>query len=158
MIRKLIDYYAALAAENRHIGTFVRMNANEFLNMDGEGAVVYPCMAVETVTGIISGSQYDNPNTAITGGFAILNAVPPGDYARETEVLQRTFDIGMQILARINRDRENGTNPELLYFDIDNVSWEILGPMGNNAYGTLFKVKTFHPINLDVDPGDWQNG
>ena len=46
--------------------------------------------------------------------------------------------------------------PELLEIDIDNVSWETLGPAGpDNAFGVLFKIKTYHPIHLVIDPNDW---
>ena len=56
----------------------------------------------------------------------------------------------------MKQDRNEMRIPELLEMDIDNVSWETLGPAGpDNAFGVIFKIKTYHPINLVIDPNDW---
>ena len=111
---------------------------------------------METLAGILSASRSDNPNTGATGGFAVLCAVDEGDYTAETKALQTAFDIAVQIFARMKQDRNEMRIPELLEMDIDNVSWETLGPAGpDNAFGVIFKIKTYHPINLVIDPNDW---
>ena len=156
MFNELTEYYRSLAAANKHIGSFAGMDVNEYTSFAGEGAIKYPCLCMETMDGVLSVSRSDNPNTGTTGGFAVLCAVEDGDYAAETKALQTAFDIGVQILARMKRDRDEMRIPELLEMDIDNVPWETLGPAGpDNAFGVLFKIKTYHPINLVIDPNDW---
>ena len=156
MFDELTKYYRSLAEANKHIGSFVGMDVNEFTSYAGEGAIKYPCLCMETMAGILSASRSDNPNTGATGGFAVLCAVDEGDYTAETKALQTAFDIAVQIFARMKQDRDEMRIPELLEMDIDNVSWETLGPVGpDNAFGVIFKIKTYHPINLVIDPNDW---
>ena len=156
MFNELTNYYRSLAAANKHIGSFVGMDVNEFTSYAGEGAIQYPCLCMETMTGVLSATRSDNENTAATGGFAVLCAVDEGDYPAETKALQTAFDIAVQIFARMKRDRDEMRIPELLEIDIDNVSWETLGPVGpDNAFGILFKIKTFHPVDLYFNPNDW---
>lgn len=156
MIDTLTEYYRSLAAANKHIGSFAGMDVNEFTSFAGEGAISYPCLCMETMTGVLSATRSDNTHTAATGGFAILCAVDEGDFSAETQALETALDIGLQILARIKRDRDTMQVPSLLEIDLDNVSWETLGPAGpDNAFGILFKVKTYHPIHLEYDPTDW---
>lgn len=156
MFDELTKYYRSLAEANKHIGSFVGMDVNEFTSYAGEGAIKYPCLCMETLAGILSASRSDNPNTGATGGFAVLCAVDEGDYTAETKALQTAFDIAVQIFARMKQDRDEMRIPELLEMDIDNVSWETLGPVGpDNAFGVIFKIKTYHPINLVINPDDW---
>ncbi len=156
MFDELTKYYRSLAEANKHIGSFVGMDVNEFTSYAGEGAIKYPCLCMETLAGILSASRSDNPNTGATGGFAVLCAVDEGDYTAETKALQTAFDIAVQIFARMKQDRDEMRIPELLEMDIDNVSWDTLGPVGpDNAFGVIFKIKTYHPINLVINPDDW---
>ena len=84
MFDELTKYYRSLAEANKHIGSFVGMDVNEFTSYAGEGAIQYPCLCMETLAGILSASRSDNPNTGATGGFAVLCAVDEGDYTAET--------------------------------------------------------------------------
>jgi hypothetical protein len=156
MFDELTKYYQTLAAENKRIGSFVGMDVAEFTSYAGEGGIQYPCLCMETMTGVLSSTRSDNENTAATGGFAVLCAVNEGDYTAETEALQTAFEIGVQILARMRRDKNEMRIQEFLEMDIDNVPWETIGPVGpDNAFGILFKLKTYHPIDLYFNPEDW---
>lgn len=156
MFDELTHYYRSLAEANKHIGSFVGMDVNEFTSFAGEGTIQYPCLCMETMTGVLSATRSDNENTAATGGFAVLCAVDGEDYAAETKALETAFNIALQVFARMKQDKNEMRIPQLLEMDVDNVSWEILGPVGpDNAFGVLFKLKTYHPVNLVINPDDW---
>lgn len=155
MIEELVDYYESLATKSKHIQSFVRMDVNELLAMTGESTIQYPCMCLEVMTGQLAGTGRDNANTVMTAGFAILERVAEGDYAAEVQTLDRTLNIGLQVLARMDRDRHEGSIPALLEMNPDDTKWEQIGPVADNAFGILFKVKTTHPVDMDVNPADW---
>lgn len=124
---------------------------------DMRSAAAFMKIKVSVMTDfVLSSTRSDNENTAATGGFAVLCAVNEGDYTAETEALQTAFEIGVQILARMRRDKNEMRIQEFLEMDIDNVPWETIGPVGpDNAFGILFKLKTYHPIDLYFNPEDW---
>lgn len=155
MIEELINYYESLATKSKHIQSFVRMDVNELLAKTGENTIQYPCMCLEVMAGQLAGAGRDNPNTVMTAGFAILERVPEGDYTAEVQTLDRTLGIGLQVLARMDRDRREGRIPALQEMNPDDTKWEQIGPMADNAFGILFKVKTTHPVEMDVNPADW---
>jgi hypothetical protein len=85
------------------------------------------------------------------------------DFTSQPLIFQKTFHIGMQILARIRHDQYQeesmfvGLEKEVLLpiFDPDSVRWEMIGPVFENHFGVIFRFPVNLVADLEYDSEKW---
>ena len=159
MVKEYIAYFRHLAAKNRHIKDFYMMDADSVIAAMNERALKYPCMVLETLRGRYRDDKRDNPLNLITGGFMILDKRErENDFTREEQILDETFALGAQVIAKMNDDAasfEPTAVAALREFDANEVKWQQQGPLFENAFGTLFTFPVTRAAMLEVNPDDW---
>jgi hypothetical protein len=162
MVKQYIAYFRHLAEKNRGIKDFYMMDVDSVVAASAENALSYPCMVLETLRGRYRDDKHDNPLNLITGGFMILDkCATVNDFAREEQILDDTFALGAQVIAKIKQDTEQYEPlavAALRDFDPNEVKWQQQGPLLENAFGTLFTFPVTKAANLEVNPDDWDNG
>jgi len=158
-ISSYIEYFRRLAAEHKDINGFYMMDINEIL--DGlRSTVKYPALILENISGSYLASNLDNPLEVINGGFLILDHLPnPDDFQGEVVIIDRMKQIGHQIIARMLHDHlkcEPLAEKAIPGFDVNNVTYEMLGPVFDNGYGVLYSLKILDIIDLGINPSKWK--
>jgi len=134
------------------------IDINEIL--DGlRSTVKYPALILENLSGSYMASNLDNPLEVINGGFLIIGHLDQvDDFAAEMQLVSRMKQIGTDIIARILHDHHKC---ELLVlkaipgFNINSVSYEILGPVFDNDYGAFYSFKIHEIIDIEYDSSLW---
>ena len=161
MVAEYIAYFRSLAARHKGIRGFYMMDANSAVAAMQEGAIAYPCLILETLSGRYADSHRDNPLNLVTGGFMVIDqCLLPNDFEREAKILDATFAIGAEVVAKISEDVYN-RHPLALAalrdFDPNAVKWQQEGALLDNAFGTLFTFPIARLANLTVNPEAWEN-
>jgi len=157
-ISSYIEYFRRLAAEHKEINGFYMMDINEIL--DGlRSTVKYPVLILENLSGSYQASNLDNPLEVINGGFLILDHLPNlDDFQEEVVIIDRMKQIGHQVISRILYDHvkcELLAEKAIPGFDINNVTFEVIGPIFDNCFGLDFSFRIFSLMNLEIDQSDW---
>src|SRR5512133_4045817 len=99
-ISSYIEYFRKIATEHKDINGFYMMDINEIL--DGlRSTVKYPALILENPSGSYVASNLDNPLEVINGGFLIIDHLQyPDDFQGEIVLIDRTKQIGHQVIAR----------------------------------------------------------
>jgi hypothetical protein len=159
MVSEYIAYFRELAARHRGIRGFFMMDADSAVAAMQEGAVAYPCLLLETLSGRYADGHRDNPLNLIRGGFMVIDRCEVvNDFEREAQILDATFSIGAEVIAKINRDVYRRYPPALAAlrdFDPNEVKWQQEGALLDNAFGTLFTFPVVKLANLTVNPEAW---
>jgi hypothetical protein len=159
MVEQYIAYFRRLAEGHRGIRGFCMMDAEAALVAMQENSLEYPCLMLETLSGRYADSHRDNPLNLISGGFLIADRCEPlNDFAQEARILDATFAIGAQVIARMNDDvyRRNALALSAIRsFEPDQVKWQQEGPLLDNAFGTLFTFPIAKMASLEVDGKAW---
>jgi hypothetical protein len=159
MVSEYIAYFKELATRNKRIRSFFMMDADSAVAAMQEGAMAYPCMILETLSGRYADSHHDNPLNLITGGFMVVDRCEVvNDFEREAQILDETFSIGAEVVAKINEDVYRRYPPALAAlrdFDPNKVKWQQEGALLDNAFGTLFTFPITRLANLAVTPEAW---
>jgi len=134
------------------------MDINEIL--DGlRSTVKYPALILENLSGSYMASNLDNPLEVINGGFLIIDHLPnPDDFPGEMVLIDRMKAIGHQVIARMLHDHlkcEPLTEKAIPGFDVNTVSFEVIGPVFDNEYGILYSFRVQRIINLYIDEQVW---
>lgn len=143
-ISSYIEYFRRLAAEHKEINGFYLMDINEIL--DGlRSTVKYPALILENISGSYVASNLDNTLEVINGGFLIIDHLPnPDDFQGEVAIIDRMKQIGHQVIAKILNDHlkcELLAEKAIPGFDINSVTFEVIGPIFDNEFGYLYSFK-----------------
>jgi hypothetical protein len=159
MVESYIAYFRRLAERHKDIRGFFMMDTDSAVAAMQENAIAYPCMMLETLSGRYADSHRDNPLNLISGGFMIVERCEPvSDFAQEARILDATFAIGAQVIAKMNDDvyrRDALALSALRNFEPNQVKWQQEGPLLDNAFGTLFSFPITRMADLEVDRGMW---
>jgi len=157
-ISSYIEYFRRIVTEHKEINGFYMMDINEIL--DGlRSTVKYPALILENLSGSYMASNLDNPLEVINGGFLIIDHLPnPDDFPGEMVLIDRMKAIGHQVIARMLHDHlkcEPLTEKAIPGFDVNTVSFEVIGPVFDNEYGILYSFRVQRIINLYIDEQVW---
>lgn len=157
-INSYVEYFRTLAREHKEINDFYMMDINEIL--DGlRSTVQYPALILENLSGSYFASNLDNPLEVINGGFLIIGHLKnPDDFPGEMLLIDFMKTIGHQVIARMLYDH---LNCELLAekaipgFDVNSVTFEVIGPIFDNDYGLLYTYKFQRFIDFSNNSVVW---
>jgi hypothetical protein len=157
-ISSYIGYFRRLAAEHKEINGFYMMDINEIL--DGlRSTVQYPALILENLSGSYMVSNLDNPLEVINGGFLIIDHLPnPDDFQGEMVLIDGMKQIGHQVIARMLHDKmmcEPLAEKAIPGFDINTVTFEVIGPVFDSDSGVLYSFKVLNCIGFEHDPVIW---
>ena len=157
-INSYVEYFRTLAREHKEINDFYMMDINEIL--DGlRSTVKYPALILENLSGNYVASNLDNPLEIINGGFLIIDHLPnPDDFQGEMALINRMKQIGHQVIVRMLYDHlkcEPIAEKAIPGFDINSVTFEVIGPVFDNDFGVLYSFKIQKYISLDHNYNIW---
>jgi len=155
-ISSYVQYFEKLAMEHKDIlhnptsRHFFMMDINELLSATNSAAR-YPAIVLLKLSGRAIDKKEDNRLVSIEGGFLVLDHCKNiDDFTGELAIFQRTFAIGMQMIARIAHDQQQPvpySSKAIPDFNPDSVRWEMIGPVFENHFGVIFRF----PVNLIAD-------
>lgn len=116
-----------------------------------------PALVLDQFTDHISSLQSDNYQQFLTGGFAILVLSNPGNLSSTREAKNTARNIALKILARMRQDAFEGPLSEEYVFQELEFSGEDIGPIGGRYYGWHYEFKWRSPVDLCLNPEDWQD-
>jgi len=155
-----IEYFRKIAFEHKEINGFYMMDINEVL--EGlRSTVNYPALILENLSGSYMASNLDNPLEVINGGFLIIDHMPnPDDFPGEVVIIDRMNQIGQQVIARMLHDHlkcEQLAEKVIPGFDVNSVSFEVIGPIFDNDFGVMISFKLEDCLDLEYNPSKWEN-
>ncbi len=159
-ISSYIEYFRQIATEHKEINGFYMMDINEIL--DGlRSTVRYPALILENLSGSYMASNLDNPLEVINGGFLIIDHLPnPDDFQGEVAIIDQMKLIGQQVIARMLHDKmkcEPLTEKAIPGFDINTVTFEVVGPLFNNDFGVIMNFRIIDLVDLFINELLWEN-
>jgi hypothetical protein len=159
MVKNYIAYFSRLAELHKDIRGFCMMDAESAVVAMQENALRFPCMMLETLNGRYADSHHDNPLNMISGGFMIVDRCERlNDFTLEAKILDATFAIGAQVIAKMNSDvyrRDALALSALQNFEPNQVKWQLEGPLLDNVFGTLFTFPITRIADLQVNKQKW---
>ena len=158
-INSYVEYFRTIAREHKEINDFFMMDINEPLN-SLRSSIKYPAMILTNLSGNFEASNLDNILDSINGGFLIIGHLDQVDnFSAEIQLVSKMKIIGTDVIARMLYDH---MKCELLAmkgipgFNVNSVSYEILGPVFDNDFGFLYSFMLFEINNLEYDPTKWK--
>jgi hypothetical protein len=124
---------------------------------DKQHNIQYPIMMLSPLGGNLRDNKVGFVKDTKTGGFVILISEKRAatDAARREDIYDETFQIGLDIIAKI-KERAAIGNCEKLYFDLNRVSYELIDyPWLDNCYGYAFLLPLSKSIDLTSNPLIW---
>ncbi len=157
-INSYVEYFRTLATEHKEINDFYMMDINEPLAALRSN-IKYPALILTSLSGNFEASNLDNILDFINGGFLIIGHLDQiDDFSGELLVLGRMKQIGTDIIARMLHDHMNCellTLKAIPGFNVNSVSYEMLGPVFDNDYGVMYSFKLQDGLDLEFDPSKW---
>ena len=157
-INNYVEYFRTIAREHKEINDFYMMDINEPLAALRSN-IKYPALILTSLSGNFEASNLDNILDSINAGFLIIGHLDQiDDFSGELLVLAKMKQIGTDIIARMLHDHmkcELLTQKAIPGFNINSVSYEMLGPMFDNDYGMMFSFKLLDCIGLEFDSSNW---
>ncbi|MCX6303506.1 MAG: hypothetical protein NT040_00920 [Bacteroidetes bacterium] len=157
-INSYVEYFRTLAREHKEINDFYMMDINEPLDAL-RSTIKYPALILTSLTGSFEASHLDNILDSVNGGFLIIGHLDQiDDFSGEMLLVSKMKQIGIDIIARMLCDFQKC---ELLAlkaipgFNINSVSYEMLGPVFDNDYGVMYSFKLQDCLGLEFDPSRW---
>ena len=157
-INSYVEYFRTLAREHKEINDFYMMDINEPLAALRSN-IKYPALILTSLSGNFEASNLDNILDSINAGFLIIGHLDKiDDFSAEVLVLSKMKQIGTDILSRMLLEC---MECELLAlkaipgFNINSVSYEMLGPVFDNDYGVMYSFKLLDCVGLEFDPSKW---
>jgi hypothetical protein len=157
-INSYVEYFRTIACEHKEINDFYMMDINEPLDAL-RSKIKYPTLILTSLSGNFEASNLDNILDSINGGFLVIGHLDQmDDFLGELLLLSRMKLIGTDIIARMLHDY---MKCELLAikaipgFNINSVSYEMLGPVFDNDYGVMFSFKLQDCLDLEYIPIKW---
>ena len=157
-INSYVEYFRTIASEHKEINDFYMMDINEPLAALRSN-IKYPALILTSLSGNFEASNLDNILDLINGGFLIIGHLDQiDDFSGELLVLGRMKQIGTDIISRMLHDYlkcELLTLKAIPGFNINSVSYEMLGPVFDNDYGVMYSFKLQDCLDLEFDPSKW---
>ena len=157
-INSYVEYFRTLATQHKEINDFYMMDINEPLAALRSN-IKYPALILTSLSGNFEASNLDNILDSINAGFLIIGHLDQiDDFSGELLVLGKIKQIGTDIIARMLHDY---MKCELLAlnaitgFNINSVSYEMLGPVFDNDYGVMYAFKLQECLDLEFDSSKW---
>ena len=137
-INSYVEYFRTLAREHKEINDFYMMDINEPLDALRSN-IKYPALILTSLSGNFEASNLDNILDLINGGFLIIGHLDQiDDFSGEMQLVSKMKQIGTDIIARMLHDHlkcEPLTEKAIPGFNINSVSYEVLGPVFDNDFG-----------------------
>ena len=159
-INSYVEYFRTIAREHKEINDFYMMDINEPLAALRSN-IKYPALILTSLSGNFEASNLDNVLDSINAGFLIIGHLDQiDDFSGEILILGRMKQIGTDIIARMLHDH---MRCELLIlkaipgFNINSVSYEMLGPVFDNDFGVIYSFKLVDCLDLEFDDEKWDN-
>lgn len=117
------------------------------------------CMVLEDMTGRISGDDSEHLQVMTNAAFLIFKHCEEGDRVAERQILDEAFGIGMQILAKMKKDKYEyhpySNDNIMVNFSPNTVKFEKLKAIQDNCFGYRFEFdySKYEPITYDA--GMW---
>lgn len=157
-INSYVEYFRNIAAEHKEINDFYMMDINEPLAALRSN-IKYPALILTSLSGNFDASNLDNILDSVNGGFLIIGHLNQiDDFSGELLVLGRMKQIGTDVIARMLHDHmkcELLTQKSIPGFNINSVSYEMLGPVFDNDYGLIYSFKLIQALDLEFDSSKW---
>ena len=157
-INSYVEYFRTLAREHKEINDFYMMDINEPLDALRSN-IKYPALILTSLSGNFEASNLDNILDLTNGGFLIIGHLAQiDDFSGEMRLVSKMKQIGTDVIARMLHDH---LKCELLAlkaipgFDVNSVSYEMLGPLFDNDYGVMFSFKLEDCLDLEFYPSPW---
>jgi len=158
-INSYVEYFRTLAREHKEINDFYMMDINEPLDALRSN-IKYPALILTSLSGNFEASNLDNILDLINGGFLIIDHLDQiDDFSGEMQLVSKMKQIGTDIIARMLHDY---LKCELLAmkaipgFNINSVSYDVLGPVFDNDYGVMFSFKLLDGLDFEYDSSLWE--
>ncbi len=157
-INSYVEYFRTLAREHKEINDFYMMDINEPLNALRSN-IKYPALILTSLSGNFEASNLDNILDSVIGGFIILGHLDQvDDFSAEMQLVSKMKHIGTDVIARMLNDHlkcEQLAVKAIPGFNINSVSYEMLGPVFDNDLGVIFSFKIQGCLDLEYDPEKW---
>ena len=157
-INGYVEYFRSIAREHKEINDFYMMDINEPLDALRSN-IKYPSLVLTSLSGNVEASNLDNILDLISGGFLIIGHLDQiDDFSGEMQLVSKMKQIGTEIIARMLHDHlkcESLALKAIPGFNINNVSYEVLGPVFDNDFGLMFSFKLEDCLDLEYDPEKW---
>ncbi len=154
-----VEYFRTLASEHKEINDFYMMDINEPLDAL-RSKIKYPALILTSLSGNFEASNLDNILEVINGGFLIIGHLDQiDDFSGEMLLLSKMKQIGTDIIARMLHDYmrcELLTLQAISGFNINSVSYEMLGPVFDNDFGMIFSFAIMDYLDLKYCPEKWE--
>ena len=134
------------------------MDINEPL-ADLRSNIKYPALILTSLSGNFEASNLDNILDVVNGGFLIIGHLDQiDDFCGEMQLVSKMKQIGTDIISRMLHDHmkcEPLALKAIPGFNINTVSYEMLGPVFDNDYGVMFSFKLLDCLDLEYDSEKW---
>ena len=157
-INSYVEYFRTLAREHKEINDFYMMDINEPLAALRSN-IKYPALILTSLSGNFEASNLDNILDSINAGFLIIGHLDQvDDFSGEMQLVSRMKQVGTDIIARLLHDFmkcEPLAVKAIPGFNINSVSYEMLGPVFDNDYGVMYSFKLLDCLDLAYDSSMW---
>ena len=157
-INSYVEYFRTLASEHKEINDFYMMDINEPLDALRSN-IKYPALILTSLSGNFEASNLDNILDVVNGGFLIIGHLDQiDDFSGEMQLVSWMKQIGTDVIARMLNDHmkcEILALKAIPGFNINSVSYEMLGPVFDNDYGVMFSFKLLDCLDLEYDSEKW---
>ena len=157
-INSYVEYFRTIATEHKEINDFYMMDINEPLAALRSN-IKYTTLILTSLSGNFEASNLDNILDLINGGFLVIGHLNQiDDFSGELQLISKMKQIGTDIIARMLNDHlkcEPLTVKVIPGFNINTVTYEILGPIFDNDFGVIFSFKLLDCLDLEYFPSKW---
>jgi len=157
-INSYVEYFRTIAREHKEINDFYMMDINEPLAALRSN-IKYPALILTSLSGNFEASNLDNILDSINAGFLIIGHLAQiDDFSGEIQLVSLMKQIGTDIIARMLHDHlkcEPIALKSIPGFNINKVTYEMLGPVFDNDYGIFFLFSLQELVDLEYSPFVW---
>lgn len=136
-----VEYFRKIATDHPEINDFFMMDINEPLAAL-RSTIRYPALILTTFSGNFQAPNLDDILDVVQGGFLLIDhPARQDDFQSETLAMDRMKRIGTQIIKTMLTDYlacQPIAVKAIPGFDINSVSYELLGPVFDNDFGVVF--------------------
>jgi len=158
-INSYVEYFRNLASEHKEINDFYMMDINEPLDAL-RSKIKYPALILTSLSGNFEASNLDNILDVVNGGFLVIGHLDQiDDFSGEMRLVSRMKQVGTDFIARMLHDFmkcEPLAVKAIPGFNINSVSYEMLGPVFDNDFGVMFSFKLEDCLDLEFYSQQWE--
>ena len=158
-INSYVEYFRTLAAQHKEINDFYMMDINEPLDAL-RSKIKYPALILTSLSGNFEASNLDNILDVVNGGFLVIGHLDQiDDFSGEMRLVSRMKQVGTDFIARMLHDFmkcEPLAVKAIPGFNINSVSYEMLGPVFDNDFGVMFSFKLEDCLDLEFYSQQWE--